>query len=131
MEIKKIEPIFIDERGSIWDYLTGKEIHHIGCLKSKKGSVRGKHYHKEQEQYTLVTRGRVRITAKNLLEKNKKIEVFELNEMEMVMFPPFCYHSLEMLEDSECLVFTSKSRQDNEYEDDTFRVENIDSFELS
>ena len=40
------------------------------------------------------------------------------------------YHSVEALEDSECLIFTSKSRKDSGYEDDTFRVEDINSFTL-
>jgi len=131
MEVKKIEPAFEDERGSIWDYLTDEDIHHIGFLKSKKGAVRGKHYHKEQKQYTLVTKGKIRVIGKNLLENNSQIEIQELNEMEMVFFPPHYYHSIEAIEnDAECLVFTSKSRKGTGYEEDTFRIQDINSFEL-
>jgi hypothetical protein len=50
--------------------------------------------------------------------------------MDMVFFPPYMYHSIEAVEDSECLIFTSKSRKGSGYEEDTFRVENINSFEL-
>ncbi len=64
MEIKKLKPVFIDERGSIWDLLTDEDIHHIGFFISKKGSNRGKHYHKEQKQYTLVTKGKMKIIVK-------------------------------------------------------------------
>ena len=131
MEIKKLTPAFVDDRGSIWDFLTNEEVHHIGFLTSKKGSIRGKHYHKEQRQYTLVLTGKIRATAKNLLDDKSKVEVFDLNEMEMVLFPPYYYHSLEALEDSKCLVFTSKSRKGDEYEEDTFRVPEIESFTLS
>lgn len=130
MKITKIEPAFVDERGSIWDLLTDETIHHIGFLKSKKGSVRGKHYHKEQQQFTLVLSGKIKVVVRNLLEKNSKLETSELNKMEMVFFPPFHYHSIEALEDSECLVFTTKSRSGTGYEDDTFRVPNIESFKL-
>ena len=131
MEIIKIEPAFVDGRGSIWDLLMNEQIDHIGMLLSKKGSIRGKHYHKEQKQYTLVLNGKIRIVTKDISKGDSKIECLDLNEMEMALFPPFCYHSLEALEDSKCLIFTSKSREGDSYEEDTIRVSNIESFELT
>lgn len=130
MEVKKIKSAFVDERGSIWDFLTNEEIHHIGFLISKKNSVRGKHFHKEQKQYTLLLSGKIRVIVKNLLDKNSEIEEFDLNEMEMVLFPPHCYHSIEALEDSKILIFSSKSRDAMKYEDDTFKISDIKSFHL-
>ena len=130
MEIKKIEPAFEDERGSIWDFLTDETTHHIGFLISKKDSIRGSHYHKEQKQYTLVMKGKIKVTTKNLQNPDSEIEIKELTAMEMVLFPPYCYHSIEAIEDAECLIFTSKSRKGTGYEDDTFRVKDITSFKL-
>ena len=89
-----------------------------------------KHFHKEQKQYTLVLSGKIRVTAKNLHDNNSELEIKELKKMDMVFFPPYMYHSVEALVDSECLIFTSKSRKDSGYEDDTFRVEDINSFIL-
>lgn len=131
MDITKIKPAFEDERGTIYDLLTDESVQHIGLLKSKKDSIRGKHYHKEQKQYTLVLKGTVKVITKNLLDENAEIKTIQLNEMDMILFPPFYYHSLEAIEDYECLVFTSKSRQGSGYEEDTFRVRNIESFKLS
>ena len=130
VEITKISPAFEDDRGSIWDFLTDETVHHVGFLVSKKGAIRGKHFHKEQKQYTLVQKGKIKVTTKNLRDKNSIIETKELNQMDMVFFPPNMYHSIESVEDSECLIFTSKSRKGSGYEEDTFRVENINSFEL-
>ena len=130
MEIEKIKPVFEDERGSIWDFLTGETIHHVGFLITKKGAVRGKHFHKEQKQYTLVTKGKMKIIVKDLKNGNSEIEEFELGINDMIMFPPYHYHSIEAVENSECLVFTSKSRKGEGYEDDTYRIENIKSFRL-
>ena len=48
MEIKKLKPAFTDERGSIWDLVSDDTINHSGFLISKKNSIRGKHFHKEQ-----------------------------------------------------------------------------------
>ncbi len=128
MEKKIIHAAFTDERGTIFDLLTDDKIDHIGMLISKKGSIRGKHYHKQQKQYTLLLNGKVKIITKNIIQKDSEIESFELNKMEIVLFPPFCYHAIEALEDSTLLVFTSKSRADGGYEEDTFRVEDINSF---
>ena len=130
MEITKIKPVFEDERGSIWDFLTDENIHHIGFLISKKSAIRGKHFHKEQKQYTLVLNGKIKVTVKNLQDDNSVVETKELNKMDMVFFPPYMYHSIEALEDSECLVFTSKSRKDSGYEEDTFRIQDINSFKI-
>jgi|TARA_B110000438_G_scaffold30619_2_gene30038 dTDP-4-dehydrorhamnose 3,5-epimerase-like enzyme len=131
VEIKKIEPAFEDERGSIWDFLTDETTHHIGFLISKKDSIRGSHYHKEQKQYTLVMKGKIKVTTKDLQNNNSEIEIKELTAMEMVLFPPYCYHSIEAIDDAECLIFTSKSRKGTGYEDDTFRVKDITSFKLN
>ena len=48
----------------------------------------------------------------------------------MVVFPPFYYHAIESIEDSECLIFTSKSRKDSGYEEDTIRIADLKSFKL-
>ena len=125
-----MKPAFEDQRGSIWDFLTDETIHHIGLLITKKDTIRGKHFHKEQKQYTLVLSGKIRVTAKNLHDNNSELEIKELKKMDMVFFPPYMYHSVEALVDSECLIFTSKSRKDSGYENDTFRVEDINSFIL-
>ncbi|MEK6947073.1 MAG: WxcM-like domain-containing protein [Nanoarchaeota archaeon] len=130
MEIIKLEPAFVDDRGSIWDLLSDNTIHHSGYLISKKNSIRGKHYHKEQKQYTLLLKGLMELSIKNLKDPKSPLEVFQLHPFEMVLIPPFHYHSLNALEDCECVIFTSKSRTNMSYEEDTFRVENINSFSI-
>ncbi len=130
MEIKKIKPFFEDSRGSILDILTGENIQHVGYIITSKGAIRGKHYHEKQTQYTIVLSGKIKLISKNLLEKNSQKEEIELNEMDMVCHPPFHYHEIEAVEDSKCLILTSKERSGSSYEADTFRVENIDHFSL-
>lgn len=131
MNIRTIKPAFEDERGSIWDFLTDENIQHVGYLKTTKGSIRGKHFHKKQNQYTMVFHGKIKLVTKNLLEENTQKEEAILNKMDIVYHPAFHYHSIEALEDSECLIFTSKGRNSSSYEDDTFRVEDIDNFTLN
>jgi dTDP-4-dehydrorhamnose 3,5-epimerase-like enzyme len=130
MEIIKLEPAFKDERGSIWDFLSDDTIHHSGYLISKKNSIRGKHFHKQQKQYTLILKGIMEITIKNLQIPNSSLEKFVLHPFEMLLIPPYHYHSLVSLDDSECIIFTSKSRANMGYEEDTFRIKDIDLFTL-
>ena len=128
MKIIKIKPAFKDKRGAIYDFLTGVNIQHAGMVTIKKNHIRAQHYHKKQNQYTLVYKGRVKIVTKNLLKKNSKVESFVLKKMEMVLFPACWYHSVQALEYSECVVFTSVNRLGKGYEKDTFKVADINSF---
>ena len=130
MDKIKLKPAVTDERGAIWDIVSDETIHHSGYLISKKNSIRGKHFHKEQKQYTILLRGKMRIILKNLLDPDAKLEKIELDEMEMLLIPSFHYHSLEAITDCECLILTSKSRTSEGYEEDTIRVDDIDSFTL-
>lgn len=131
MKIIKLKPVFTDERGTLWDLLVNEKIFHVGMLISKQGSIRAKHYHKKEKQYTMILKGRVKVIIKNLLEKNSKIETLELKKMEMILIPPLHYHSVESLEDSEILFFSTIKRNKESYENDTVRVDNIESFSLT
>ena len=130
MKIIKIKPVFEDERGTIWDLIKGEDIQHVGFLKSNKNSIRGKHFHKIQTQYTLVLKGKIKLTSKDLSNKNLKKEQVNLTEMDMICHPPFHYHEIEAIENSELVIFTSMKRDNLSYEEDTFRVTDIDSFVL-
>ena len=130
MEIKKISPAFTDERGTITDLLTNVKVDHIGHIFSNSGAIRGRHFHKEQTQWTLVLKGKLKVIEKNLLKKDSEIFSAELEPMDIICTPPNTYHSHEALEDTEYLVFTTKGREGTAYEEDTIRVEDLDSFEL-
>ena len=94
MEITKLQPAFVDERGSIWDLLSDDTIHHSGYLISKKNSIRGKHFHKQQKQYTLLLKGVMEISIKNLKDPQSSLEKYVLHPFEMILIPPLHYHSL-------------------------------------
>lgn len=121
-QIKKMKPVSSDARGYIADILNDKSIRHIGLITCKLGSIRGKHYHKKQSQYTFIISGKIRLIVKDLKAKNSKIKELILNEMDLVLIPPFFYHSMEALQDSKILTLSSSSRSGNKFEDDTFRI---------
>jgi dTDP-4-dehydrorhamnose 3,5-epimerase-like enzyme len=131
MEIDKIKPAFIDDRGEIYDILSDPSIRHITIFTINKDSVRGKHFHKEEKQWLFVLKGKIKVKTKNLLEKNSKIEEFELKEKDLIFFPTYSYREILGISNSECLFITSKSRKDNSNLKDTFTVNDIESFELN
>jgi dTDP-4-dehydrorhamnose 3,5-epimerase-like enzyme len=130
MKIDKIKPVFTDTRGEIYDILSNPAIRHITIFTINKDSVRGKHFHKEEKQWLFVLKGQIKVKTKNLLEKNSKIEEFELKEKDLIFFPTYSYREILGISNSECLFITSKSRKDNLNLKDTFRVDDIESFEL-
>ena len=130
MKIDKIKSAFTDDRGEIYDILSDSSIQHIGIFTINKDSVRGKHFHKEEKQWLFVLKGKIKVKTKNLLEKNSKIEEFELKEKDLIFFPTYSYREILGISNSECLFITSKSRKDNLNLKDTFRVDDIESFEL-
>ena len=131
MEIDKIKPAFTDDRGEIYDILSDPSIQHITIFTINKDSVRGKHFHKEEKQWLFVLKGQIKVKTKNLLEKDSKIEEFELKEKDLIFFPTYSYREILGISNSECLFMTSKSRKDNLNVKDTFPVNDIESFELN
>ena len=125
MQIKKekIKAAFEDERGAIYDLLDKEDIKHIGMLTSKKGSVRGNHYHKTARQITYILSGKIKLTLKNMDDNNAKLQIMVMEEGDIVDIPPMVEHSLKALEDTTFLVFTDRQRSDGGYEDDTYRIE--------
>ncbi len=125
MQIKKekIKAAFKDDRGTIYDLLDKGDIKHIGMLTSKKGSLRGNHYHKTARQITYIVSGKIKLTLKNMNDDNAKPQIMIMEEGDIVDIPPMVSHSLEALEDTTFLVFTDRQRSDGGYEDDTYRVE--------
>ena len=50
---------FIDERGKISNHELTEPINLIGLIDSKKGAIRANHYHPQQEQKCLFTKGQI------------------------------------------------------------------------
>lgn len=129
LEIKKIIPAFTDKRGDIVDVITNKMITHVGRITFTSGSVRANHYHKKSNQYNYVLSGKIELTVKNLKD-DSSIETISLEPNDLILVPPFWYHSLKSISDAELMIFTTSPRNDGGYEDDTYRVSDIENFKL-
>ena len=128
----KIKPTYEDKRGKIIDIIDGEEFVHAGIVTFHPGAIRGNHYHKQTEQVNYILKGRIKYLFKDLSKRDCKIEEVIMEKGDMIIDPPFGWHSQEALEESEMLFFTRKTRQKGGYEEDVFRVprDEIDNFEL-
>ncbi len=119
----RLKPAFEDERGEIWDILDNCRLEHVGFIRSKKGSVRGNHYHKRSTQYTFVLDGKIQFYRKDLRSGDSaSVEKLVLGPGDLAIDPPGVAHAVLALEDSTFLDMMDVHREGNAYEDDTVRI---------
>ena len=116
--VKKIDPEFEDGRGAIINVLE-EPICHVAVITTKKGSIRGNHYHPEQTQYVYLVSGKYESVSKNLKDKNSKEEKVMVEPNSLVITPPMIAHAMRFLEDSVMLNLTTGHRYEKEYSDHT------------
>lgn len=119
MEVINKKCVFEDERGKIIDILEKEVIEYVTLISSKKGAVRGNHYHKESLQYTFVLKGSLKLLTQM---PRGEIKIMIVKGGDLVFTPPMERHALIALVDSEFLVFTRGPRGGKNYEKDTYRL---------
>jgi quercetin dioxygenase-like cupin family protein len=120
VNIIKKNPSFEDERGQILDILENEPIEHATLISSKKGAIRGNHYHKESVQYTFVLKGSLKLFTQM---PDEEVKTTVIKTGDLLLTPPMEKHTLVALEDSEFLILTRGPRGGSGYENDTFRLE--------
>ena len=118
--VKKIEPAFEDERGAISNILE-EPISHVAIITSKKGSVRGNHYHPGQIQYEYLVSGSYESVSKDLKKKDSKEEKKTVRAGHLVITPPMVAHAMKFLEDSVMLNLTTGSRDNDKLQEHTVK----------
>jgi|TARA_Y100000310_G_scaffold321974_1_gene380383 quercetin dioxygenase-like cupin family protein len=119
--VKKIEPVYTDERGSIMDLLNEK-LNHVGLIVTEAGATRGNHYHKLSTQYSYILSGKFEVLiAKSDSPKDVKKIILEAGEI--MTIPPGIIHRFKAIEKATMIDMISESRDGNSYEEDVVRVE--------
>lgn len=119
MEVVNKKSVFEDERGQITDILENEIIEYVTIISSKKGTIRGDHYHKESVQYIFVLNGSLKFLTQM---PGEEIKTTLLKPGDLVLNPPMEKHALIAIEDSEFLVLTRGPRGGGNYEKDTYRL---------
>ena len=124
IKVTKIKPEFVDERGYISRLMDQDEfpIRAVLYITSKKGSVRGNHYHKKDAHFVYCLSGKFRYSEKNMLSKNAKRQSVVLKPGDIILSRPSIAHSMEFIEDTVFLAFTTEKRGQDKYEKDTVRI---------
>src|SRR3989344_1371497 len=115
---KKIN--FQDERGTITDIFINDPKEHGTIIFSKKGTVRGNHYHKKSTQYTFIISGKLIMLSQKI--GVKKIYRHILRPNDLMIHSPKEAHTLIADEDTIFLALAEGVRGGKNYEKDTFRL---------
>jgi quercetin dioxygenase-like cupin family protein len=102
-----------DARGVIQDWLG--PLDSVTHITTKKDAVRGNHVHHKTTQWTLVLKGRLLMASGATRH--------EVGPLECCVHNPGDPHAWRALEDTDCLVFTKGPRSGEQYESDTYRLE--------
>jgi len=126
-EIQKVEIIneneliekgtnnFEDKRGIISNFYMDDFINMIGYVESRKGAIRGNHYHPIQTQKCLLIKGKYVSITKDLTDDNSVVETRLISEGELSTIPPFVAHTMVFLEDSIFLNLVNGEREHDNY----------------
>ena len=114
-----------DYRGRIADIFYNRNINHIAIIQSEPNTIRGNHYHKESTQHILILQGELEYWYKNF-NSSEPTKMFVARVGDLISTPPYEIHALKITKlGNEFIVFSEGKRGGEDYESDTFRVENI------
>ncbi len=120
---------FIDNRGAILNYYLDNKVNQVGLINSKKGTVRGNHYHPEQLQTCILVKGSYISVTKNLKDDNAVVESRLVKEGEISIIKPNIAHTMVFIEDSVFINLVDGEREHKNYgETHTFPIEIVDKF---
>ena len=104
---------FIDERGKIINYELTEPINLIGLIHSKKGTIRANHYHPQQEQKCLFTKGQIIEIFQDILNPNSPKVTQVVSEGQLSIIKPNVAHTMVFTKDT---TFLNLVRGDRDHE---------------
>lgn len=123
---------FADSRGSIEMILPSCKIGSISRIYSRSGTIRARHFHKDDYHYCYVNYGSIyyyempidisedfETYKKHLIYKNINFRVVKMGEI--VYTAPYVLHEMIFKEDTSFDCYSKHSRDHKSYEEDTFR----------
>jgi quercetin dioxygenase-like cupin family protein len=115
----RLKPAFQDRRGAITDILDNVALNSVTLITSKKGVVRGNHFHKKTIQYLYLLSGKICYVTRR---PNGKLSSYILKPGDLTASPPREVHTVVALMNSSFLVLSKGPRHGKNFEADTFRL---------
>jgi len=106
---------FIDERGKISNHELTEPINLIGLIDSKKGTIRANHYHPQQEQKCLFTKGQIIEIFQDILNPNSPKITQVVNEGQLSIIKPNVAHTMVFTKDTTFLNLVRGERDHENY----------------
>ena len=106
---------YIDSRGKISNHELTEPINLIGLIDSKKGTIRANHYHPQQEQKCLFTKGQIIEIFQDVLNPNSPKITQVVNEGQMSIIKPNVAHTMVFTKDTTFLNLVRGEREHNNY----------------
>jgi nucleoside-diphosphate-sugar epimerase len=119
--IKELEHVrdgdneYIDSRGKISNHELTEPINLIGLIDSKKGTIRANHYHPQQEQKCLFTKGQIIEIFQDILNPNSPKITQVVNEGQLSIIKPNVAHTMVFTKDTTFLNLVRGEREHNNY----------------
>ena len=106
---------FIDERGKISNHELTEPINLIGLIESKKGTIRANHYHPQQEQKCLFTKGQIIEIFQDILNPHSPKITQVVNAGQLSIIKPNVAHTMIFTEDTTLLNLVRGERDHENY----------------
>ena len=113
--IKNGENEFIDKRGKISNHELTEPINLIGLINSKKGTIRANHYHPQQEQKCLFTKGQIIEVFQDVINPGSPKITQVVNEGQLSIIKPNVAHTMVFTKDTTFLNLVRGEREHNNY----------------
>ena len=106
---------YIDARGKISNHELTEPINLIGLIDSKKGTIRANHYHPQQEQKCLFTKGQIIEIFQDIINPNAPKITQVVNEGQLSIIKPNVAHTMVFTKDTTFLNLVRGEREHNNY----------------
>ncbi len=113
--VKKGEDEFIDSRGKISNHELTEPINLIGLIHSKKGTIRANHYHPQQEQKCLFTKGQIIEVYQDIINPDSPKITQVVNEGQLSVIKPNVAHTMVFTKDTTFLNLVRGERDHENY----------------
>tara|TARA_B100001093_G_scaffold128417_1_gene120877 strand:- start:628 stop:3183 length:2556 start_codon:yes stop_codon:yes gene_type:complete len=107
--------LFVDDRGTISNHELTEPINLIGMIESKKGTIRANHYHPQQEQKCLFTKGQIIEVFQDIVNPNSPKITQLVNEGQLSIIKPNVAHTMVFTKDTTFLNLVRGERDHENY----------------
>jgi nucleoside-diphosphate-sugar epimerase len=107
--------LYVDDRGTISNHELTEPINLIGMIESKKGTIRANHYHPQQEQKCLFTKGQIIEIFQDIINPNAPKITQVVNAGQLSIIKPNVAHTMVFTKDTTFLNLVRGERDHENY----------------